>query len=175
MALYRLGQEREEPIPVFAEMGSVNPVVILPQQLAKNKEKLAKTLAGSVTLGVGQFCTNPGLVFVLKSEENQEFERLYKAEIEKVAQGTMLTKGICDNYKRLSDHALTQAGTEVLARTLEKSNGSNQGEAIILKTTGKVFLENPELHEEVFGPFPFWWNSKILPNSNKLYPFSKGN
>ena len=153
MALYRLGQEREEPIPVFAEMGSVNPVVILPQQLAKNKEKLAKTLAGSVTLGVGQFCTNPGLVFVLKSEENQEFERLYKAEIEKVAQGTMLTKGICDNYRRLSDHALTQAGTEVLARTLEKSNGSNQGEAIILKTTGKVFLENPELHEEVFGPF----------------------
>ncbi len=153
MALYKLGQEREEPIPVFAEMGSVNPVVILPETLAARKEQLAKILAGSVTLGVGQFCTNPGLVFILRSGDNQDFETAYKKEIELVARGTMLTKGICENYERLVAHASSQPGTSLLAATAQPSNGANQASATILKVEGRTFLENPALHEEVFGPF----------------------
>lgn len=153
MALYKLGQEREEPIPVFAEMGSVNPVVILPGTLAARKEQLAKTLAGSVTLGVGQFCTNPGLVFILRSGANPDFETAYRKEIELVARGTMLTRGICENYERLVAHATSQPGTSLVARTAQPSNGENQAPATILKVDGRTFLENPSLHEEVFGPF----------------------
>lgn len=153
MALYKLGQERDEPIPVFAEMGSVNPVVILPRTLAAQKEQLAKTLAGSVTLGVGQFCTNPGLVFVVKSEASAGFEAAYQREIEQVAQATMLTKGICANYRQLVADASEQVGTTLLAKTLLLANAENQAEATILKTTGKVFIENPSLHEEIFGPY----------------------
>ena len=174
MALYKMAQEREEPIPVFAEMGSVNPVVILPQTLDARKELLAKTLAGSVTLGVGQFCTNPGLVFTVKSEATAVFEHLYKAEIEKAARGTMLTKGICENYKRLSELALSQSGTVLLAKTLEEATASNQAEAIILKTTGKVFLENPQLHEEVFGPFSVLVEFEDISEMKKAISLLKG-
>ncbi|MBT6376611.1 MAG: aldehyde dehydrogenase family protein, partial [Flavobacterium sp.] len=72
-ALLDLAAKREEPIPVFAEMGSVNPVVILPEALHKNGKNLAKTYAGSITLGTGQFCTNPGLLLGIKSAELTAF------------------------------------------------------------------------------------------------------
>lgn len=153
MALYKLGQEREEPIPVFAEMGSVNPVVVLPQTLSRKKDQLAKTLAGSVTLGVGQFCTNPGLVFIVRSPDTAAFEDAYRSEIEQVAPATMLTKGICENYKRLVGHASSQDGADVLAASTLPSGAENQAEATILRTDGKTFLSNPALQEEVFGPF----------------------
>jgi alpha-ketoglutaric semialdehyde dehydrogenase len=153
MALYKLGQEREEPIPVFAEMGSVNPIVLLPETLAKKAESIAKSLAGSVTLGVGQFCTNPGLVFVVKSESTPVFEAAYRHEIEKSPQATMLTKGICQNYQRLVSEASAQEGATLLAKTQLLPTAQNQAEATILKTTGKVFINNPSLHEEIFGPF----------------------
>lgn len=153
MALYKMGQERDEPIPVFAEMGSVNPVIILPGTLAAKTEQLAKTLAGSVTLGVGQFCTNPGLVFVIKSEASHEFEVAYQREIEQVAQATMLTKGICENYKNLVAHAVAQDGAAILGKTQLIPSAENQAEATILKTSGKFFIETPSLHEEIFGPF----------------------
>jgi alpha-ketoglutaric semialdehyde dehydrogenase len=68
MALYKLAQEREEPISVFAEMGSVNPIIILPEYLKSHAAEFGKTLAGSVSLGAGQFCTNPGLVFVTETD-----------------------------------------------------------------------------------------------------------
>lgn len=153
MALYKMAQEREEPIPVFAEMGSVNPVVILPQTLTAQSESLAKTLAGSVTLGAGQFCTNPGLVFVVQSPDLANFEATYALEINKIASATMLTEGIRINYYKLRDEALAQAGVATLALSDLESEGRNQSQASIAKVSGQAFIDNPKLHEEVFGPF----------------------
>lgn len=153
MALYKMAQEREEPIPVFAEMGSVNPIVVLPETLQKKTEELAKSLAGSVTLGAGQFCTNPGLVLVLKSETTEKFEASYKREIELIGSATMLTEGIRKNFYKLRDEALAQNGVTVLANSENKADAANQSQASVARVTGKDFIANPKLHEEVFGPF----------------------
>lgn len=153
MALYKMAQERDEPIPVFAEMGSVNPVVILPDTLAAQTESLAKTLAGSVTLGAGQFCTNPGLVFTVESPALKKFEEKYAEEVGKVTSMTMLTEGIRKNYYKLRDAALAESDVETLVLSDEKEQGENQSQASIARVSGKAFMENPNLHEEVFGPF----------------------
>jgi len=153
MALYKMAQEREEPISVFAEMGSVNPIVIMPEYLEKNTRELAKTLAGSVTLGAGQFCTNPGLVFVVASESLDLFEETYKNEILKVAPATMLTAGIRKNFYKLRDELITEPGVTALAVSDLPSILENQSQASVAKVSGKDFITNPKIHEEVFGPF----------------------
>ncbi|WP_353718148.1 aldehyde dehydrogenase (NADP(+)) [Dyadobacter sp. 676] len=153
MALYRLAREREEPIPVYAEMGSVNPIVVLPRYLKNNAEQLGKTLAGSVSLGAGQFCTNPGLVFITKSEGLETFQNSYKSEILNTPAATMLTAGICKNYNKLRAEALEQTNVTALAISDIRPEGENQAEASIALVSGKDFIENPKLHEEVFGPF----------------------
>lgn len=153
MALYRLAQEREEPIPVFAEMGSVNPIVVLPQYLQNNATELGKTLAGSVSLGAGQFCTNPGLVFITKSAGLDAFQNSYKTEILSTPSATMLTAGICKTYYKLRGEALEQPNVSALAISDKHAEGDNQAEASIALVSGKDFIANPKLHEEVFGPF----------------------
>lgn len=153
MALYRMAQEKEEPIPVYAEMGSVNPVVILPDYLKNNAVQLAKTLAGSVTLGAGQFCTNPGLLFVTETEGLTIFEENYKNEILNIPPATMLTNGICKNFYRLRDEVFAQESVTELAISETTSDQQNQSQATIARVTGKDFIANPKLHEEVFGPF----------------------
>ena len=153
MALYKMAQERDEPIPVFAEMGSVNPVVILPQALEDRTESLAKMLAGSVTLGAGQFCTNPGLVFTVQSPALATFEATYQREVAAIASATMLTAGICKSYQSLRNHAVQQEGVEILHQAEAQPGQSNQAEATIARVDAKTFLANPTLQEEVFGPF----------------------
>ena len=153
MALHRLAQERPDPIPVFAEMGSVNPVVLLPEALETRKETIAKQLAGSVTLGAGQFCTNPGLVFALDTPALSDFQALYAHEISQVASTSMLTSGICQSYYRLRDEVLAQPDVETLAKGSIHTEASNQSQATIARVSGKAFIQQPTLHEEVFGPF----------------------
>lgn len=153
MALYRLAQEREEPIPVFAEMGSVNPIIVLPEYLKNNAVQLGKTLASSVSLGAGQFCTNPGLVFITKSEGLEAFQDSYRTEILNTPSATMLTAGICKTYYKLRGEALEQPEVSALAISDVHSEGQNQAEASIALVSGKNFIANPKLHEEVFGPF----------------------
>lgn len=153
MALYRLAQEREEPIPVYAEMGSVNPIVILPEYLKNNALQLGKTVASSVTLGAGQFCTNPGLVFVTESEGIQEFTDSYKTEIEKTASAAMLTAGIRKSYYGRRSQLFEQENVKQLALSEIYSEGENQAQASVAQVSGKTFIANPKLHEEIFGPF----------------------
>ncbi|MCF2518928.1 aldehyde dehydrogenase (NADP(+)) [Dyadobacter sp. CY351] len=153
MALFKMAQEREEPIAVFAEMGSVNPIVVLPDYLEHNALEFGKTLAGSVSLGAGQFCTNPGLVFVTKTQGLIAFADSYKNEILKTTSATMLTAGICKNYYKLRDHAFEQEDVSRLAVSEQMSEGENQAQASIATVSGQSFIANPKLHEEVFGPF----------------------
>ena len=153
MALHKLAQEREEPISVFAEMGSVNPIVILPGYLKNNPAELGKTLAASVTLGAGQFCTNPGLVFATETEGFSVFENTYQEEISKTSSATMLTEGICKNYYKLREEVFQQSGVSELAASQHIAADQNQALTSVARVSGDDFIANPNLHEEVFGPF----------------------
>ena len=151
-ALYDLAAKREEPIPVFAEMGSINPVVILPEALQNRNETLAKTYASSVTLGAGQFCTNPGLILGIKGESLNKFIQNLSDEIVKIEPSCMLHPNIFGAYESKKANVLSQNELLVIVNYggEVKSNYATQA---ITTIEGKTFLENKTLHQEVFGPF----------------------
>ena len=151
-ALLDLAAKREEPIPVFAEMGSINPVVILPEALNSKATDWAKTYAGSITLGSGQFCTNPGLLLAIKSDGLNEFTQTLAEEIVEVEPSCMLHPNIVGAYNSNKSKVISQDGIEVLA-DFSGDSKSNYGRQIVSKVDGATFLANPTLHQEVFGPF----------------------
>ncbi|MCA0933385.1 aldehyde dehydrogenase (NADP(+)) [Lutimonas saemankumensis] len=151
-ALYDLAANREEPIPVFAEMGSVNPVVFLPKALDQRGTSLAKTYAGSVTLGTGQFCTNPGLLFGIKGSSLDNFISELAKEITAIEPGCMLHPNIIGAYESNKQKALTQEGLSLVAQ-YDDTIADNEARQAVTTVEGKTFLENPLLHQEVFGPF----------------------
>ncbi|TWR25113.1 aldehyde dehydrogenase (NADP(+)) [Mucilaginibacter pallidiroseus] len=153
MALVKLAQERHEPIPVFAEMGSINPVLLLPAALDESAEAIANKYAVSITLGAGQFCTNPGLLIGVKSASLDVFKTALAAAIEQVAPATMLTKGICENYHNLSTQVLNEDGVSVLAESKLTNELANQSTAKVVEVSAAKFLSNPKLQEEIFGPY----------------------
>ena len=151
-ALYDLAAKREEPIPVFAEMGSINPVVILPKALENRGESLAKTYASSVTLGTGQFCTNPGLLLGIKGKSLTQFISDLSEEIVKIEPSCMLHPNIYGAYEKNKQKVISQLGLTVTA-DYDTAVQSNYARQAITTVEGKSFLENTNLHQEVFGPF----------------------
>jgi len=162
MALYETAAKRDEPIPVFAEMGSVNPVVLLPEKLISETSELASSYAGSITLGVGQFCTNPGLLIAIKSEALEQFTSQLGAAISNIAPATMLNEGISKNYHKSKEIVLEQEGVELIgaAPTSDIKNGGNPTVALV---SGKDFISRSKLQNEVFGPY-----SLIVSCENKV-------
>ena len=153
LALLRVAQERTEPIPVYAEMSAVNPVVVLPGAIANDAVTLAAGLAASVTLGVGQFCTNPGLVFLLDSPQTDTFLRTLAEKIRATAPATMLNAGIQRAYRDGIQEIRVMPGVHVLAEaTTDASDDHSEGRPAILTTTAPQFLSNPDLSHEIFGP-----------------------
>jgi NADP-dependent aldehyde dehydrogenase len=150
-ALFDEAAKRSEPIPVYAEMGSTNPVFILPRMLQLKGEEIARELTASVAMGVGQFCTNPGLVFLQQSENEQQFRNKLSAGINETSSGVMLTKGIQDNYMKGIQRLSNQEGVQILAKGRNEGEGS-RGTAHLLHATGSLFLQKRELEEEIFGP-----------------------
>jgi NAD-dependent aldehyde dehydrogenases len=151
-ALFDWANQRKEPIPVFAEMGSVNPIFLLPGKLAVSTMELAKTIAGSVTLGMGQFCTNPGLLIGIDSEPLHQFIAALGNEIKNISPALMLHPGIAKSYFEKKGKALSQADVSLVAESVNGKN-ENYGVASIATTSGRTFLMNPLLHQEVFGPY----------------------
>lgn len=149
-ALFDWANQRPDPIPVFAEMGSVNPVFLLPGKLAQDAETIAAQYAGSITLGVGQFCTNPGLIFGIAGPDLDRFVSSLSAEIVKIAPATMLHEGIANAYAANRAVALSEA-TLVAESAAEPAAG--QGRPTIARASGADFLARPRLHQEVFGPY----------------------
>ncbi|HMQ60961.1 MAG TPA: aldehyde dehydrogenase (NADP(+)) [Flavilitoribacter sp.] len=153
-ALYDLAAKRPEPIPVFAEMGSVNPVVFLPDYLTKNSEKAAQNLAGSVNLGVGQFCTNPGLVFVLDHTGLPDFLVALKTAFAGSTPGTMLNPGIHRNFEFRKMGLLKETAVVTEFEWAGDADETQlQARQAFASVTGQDFIQNPHLHEEIFGPF----------------------
>lgn len=151
-ALFDLASKREEPIPVFAEMGSINPVIISPDAIAQRAFELAKTYAGSITLGTGQFCTNPGLLLTVKSDDTEDFIQELAKETIAIDPQCMLHPNIKKGYETKGDNVTSQVGVEVVGR-FEGALDSNYAPSIIATVSGKDFLKNPKMHQEVFGPF----------------------
>ena len=151
-ALYDLAAKRKEPIPVFAEMGSINPVVLLPKALKNRAETIAQTYAGSITLGSGQFCTNPGLIIGVKSEGLTNFVNTLAKEIVKIEPSCMLHPNIAGAYETNKANAIAQSGLKVLAG-YENEVEPNFARQVVTTVEGETFLNNPTLHHEVFGPF----------------------
>ena len=151
-ALFDLAVKREEPIPVLAEMGSVNPVVLLPKALSDKAASIAKTYAGSITIGAGQFCTNPGLILGVKSEGLTTFVNILAEEIVKIEPSCMLHPNIVRAYEANKAIALSQSGLEVLGG-YENEISANYDRQVVNTVEGQTFLSNPTLHHEVFGSF----------------------
>lgn len=146
-ALYDMAQKRKEPIPVFAEMGSINPVVLLPAKLNSEMEEVSTMYANSITMGVGQFCTNPGLLISISSKDLEVFKVILSEKLNAIAEQAMLNKGIAENYKLLRSEILKQEGVESFMPK----------ESLSIPTLASVsahdFKNNPTLHKEIFGPF----------------------
>ena len=151
-ALWEYANQRETPVPVFAEMSSINPVVFLPDTLEQNATALAKSYAASVTLGMGQFCTNPGLLLAVQSEALDNFLTLLGAEITQIIPQKMLHSGIHASYNKGLNRALSQKGIEKIGES-EQAAGNGEAFPTVAKVKGNIFLQNPHFREEVFGPY----------------------
>ena len=152
-ALMDAAAARPEPIPVYAEMGSINPVFLLPEVLRESGETLAAGLQASVTLGVGQFCTNPGLVFLPTGAAADGFLEKLARLMEATPAGTMLTPSICGEYRTGIDRFSKIPGVQVMSPALTaQSLKETEAKAALFVTDAETFLKNPALMEEVFGP-----------------------
>jgi alpha-ketoglutaric semialdehyde dehydrogenase len=149
-ALFDAAVSRPVPIPVYAEMGSTNPVFILPETAKSQAEAFAKGFSGSVTLGVGQFCTNPGML-IYEAENGKELTAQLETQFAQTAGNVMLTSGIYKAYNQGVDHHLSIAGVETLAKGAQ-SDALNTASPILFKTNSQVLGDNPQLSEEIFGP-----------------------
>ena len=153
MALVKLANERPEPIPVFTEMGSLNPVVMLPKLLENNAEQVAEAFVGSLNMGVGQFCTNPGLVLGIESPALDRFIAATSECMAKQPAGVMLNEGIQQAYNNGVAAISCQRGV-VKQAVGESSDGKPGfcGQPTLMTVAAADFIANPELTEEMFGP-----------------------
>lgn len=149
LALVAIAQQRAEPIPVYAEMSSVNPVVLMPQALEDDAEALGRGFAGSLTLGAGQFCTNPGLVFAVEAPGLDRFISKASSAISETPPAVMLSAGIHEAY-RTGVATREQCGA---ARKLASGTAGEgvRGSAALFETSASEFLANPQLAHELFG------------------------
>ena len=154
-ALMDLAAARPDPIPCFTEMSSGNPVFILPGALRKGPAAVAQSLFGSFTLGAGQFCTKPGIVFVAESSETNSFLDELKALVEQAQPFTLLTGGIAREYHRATDARAVQASLAASAHLLpetSKNGGPFHAHASLFSVSLDQLIRQPELADEIFGP-----------------------
>ncbi|MGY6707090.1 MAG: aldehyde dehydrogenase (NADP(+)) [Rhizobiaceae bacterium] len=148
-SLFDVAVAREEPIPFFGELGSVNPVFVLPRAAAARAADIGRDWAGSLTMGVGQFCTNPGVVVIPAGEPAERFEAAAREALADASPQPMLTQGIARAYR----DGVARVGASNAVRTVLATAGEGR-EALpaLFATDGETFASNPELGEEVFGP-----------------------
>jgi NADP-dependent aldehyde dehydrogenase len=152
-ALFETASRRPVPVPVYAEMGSVNPVVLLPGALRERAEAIAEGLKASATLGCGQFCTKPGLVLGLAGPDFDRFVATFAELMKRVAPASLLHRGISDGFQEgLRALASTPGVREAARFEAEPDAARLQAAACVFVTDAATFLSHPRLREEVFGP-----------------------
>jgi NADP-dependent aldehyde dehydrogenase len=145
----KIASERKQPIPVYAEMSSINPVILFPNALQNNAEAIGKSFASSLTLGAGQFCTNPGLIIAIDGPGLDAFINAASAALQESPAQTMLTGGICEAYRK--GVARLSASSSVSQLATGKQGTPQQAAAALFETSSASFLSEPELQEEIFG------------------------
>jgi 2,5-dioxopentanoate dehydrogenase len=150
LALMRIANERPEPIPVYAEMSSINPVLVLPHALESRGEQIAKAFVASLTLGAGQFCTNPGLVLAQEGGALDRFVAMAATSLGACSAATMLTPGIAQAYRGGVERIAARPGVKAIARG-QAAEGNNLGQPALFSTDARNFLADAALREEVFG------------------------
>ncbi len=153
-ALYNLSTKREKPIPVYAEMGSINPVFITKKAMKKRNKELAETLANSIALGSGQFCTKPGLIFVNDDKYTDEFIKKIRGLMEEKDPGVLLDKRMKEGLKKMVNESKEISGVELL------TDGKEIKDKIVYQNTlfvtnSEVFLKEKHIQKEHFGPVSF--------------------
>jgi 2,5-dioxopentanoate dehydrogenase len=151
-ALYDAAARRAEPIPFYAEMGSVNPLFVLPGALAKGPEKLAQGIFNSVNLGVGQFCTKPGLVIGMDRPPFAQLRDLLADMFSNASPGTMLYSSIRDVFEKRLDTASNVFGVATHASAQRRNAERTEASAAIIATDAATWLQSEELQGEIFGP-----------------------
>lgn len=150
-ALYDIAVSRPEPIPVFAEMGSTNPVFILPGAMKANEKNIADAFAASVTLSAGQFCTNPGML--IHPDTDNEFKNILQTSFEKTSGGVMLAPYIFTAFNAGVQQHLSVTGVQLLAKgNVATADENNFAIPVLMNTTSEIFSNNKHLSEEIFGP-----------------------
>jgi NADP-dependent aldehyde dehydrogenase len=150
-AIFDLANSRKEPIPVFAEMGSVNPVIFLDSAFLHDRDKWSSIYADSISASTGQFCTNPGLLFMVQSHESEEFVQAVTQKFLEKEASCMLNPTILANFNSNKANRVSVEGV-----SFKEKNGelqANYASQTIAKVSGSDFLKNSLLQEEVFGPF----------------------
>jgi len=151
-ALWDYAAARTNPIPVFAEMGSINPVLLFPDALETQYATLAQQYAGSITLGVGQFCTNPGLLIAIEGEGLSSFIDALAKHLQEVSSAPMLHTGISEAYVKKVASALSIQGVQwITPQPAAVESGSAL--PVLARVSAADFFTNPTLHEEIFGPY----------------------
>ncbi|WP_095111209.1 aldehyde dehydrogenase (NADP(+)) [Pseudomonas sp. Irchel 3E20] len=149
-ALCDMAAARPQPIPVFAEMSSINPVLVLPQALQARSAAIAKDLSASVVQGCGQFCTNPGLILGIASPQMSAFVEQLRAHMAEQAPQTMLNAGTLASYGKGLAALHSHPGVSHLSG---QPQSGNQAQPQLFQADISLLLEHDELlQEEVFGP-----------------------
>ena len=148
-SLMKVAAERAEPIPVYAEMSSINPVILMPGALKERPDEIAKGFVGALTLGAGQFCTNPGLILAIEGEGLDAFEKAASAAVAAAPAATMLTPGIFEAYEGGAAKLGQQHSIDTLAR--DQEGGAYQGKAGLFATDADAFRSNHAMQDEIFG------------------------
>jgi alpha-ketoglutaric semialdehyde dehydrogenase len=149
-ALYDIAQQRVQPIPVFAEMGSVNPVFLFPNRLAQSAPKYVGVLAGAITGSVGQFCTQPGIIVGIDSPALEQFKSLLVADLNTIPPAKMLHQGIADSFAKYRQLFLDKTTTELL--TKEQYFEHDMAIPTLIEVSAADFINDNSLQHEVFGP-----------------------
>ncbi len=152
IALYTTAtQKRKTPIPVYAEMSSINPIVLLPNTLKEKVEQIAATLSGSILLGVGQFCTSPGLIFVIESDASNTLIKLLADHLTAANSAVMLNQTICKTYYADRKKLIGHDGVKIEMQGEDESS-LYKATATLVSVSAADFIKEPSLQKEVFGP-----------------------
>ena len=149
VALMKIAAERSEPIPVYAEMSSINPVILFRGALEERGPQIAQAFVNSLMMGAGQFCTSPGLILAEEGEGLDSFTRAAAEALQEAAPGTMLTPGIAQAYCAGVEALARHERVETVARG--KAGHNHQGQAALFSTSADAFIGDEHLREEVFG------------------------
>ncbi|MEN3324468.1 aldehyde dehydrogenase (NADP(+)) [Mariniflexile soesokkakense] len=158
-AIFNLASMREEPIPVYAEMGSINPVVITPRAIDVRGEAIATNYASSITVGTGQFCTNPGLLITIEGDKTDDFIQDLAKKTVAIEPQCMLHPNIKAGFEKNGEIVSSQKGVKTVAK-MEGEIKNNFAASQIVTVSGVDFLANAKIHQEVFGPFSLVVKSK---------------